>query len=97
MTMILPQDLLFQEVSIHYEERSGWVRIFTDAEFRAHPQLPVYLSGTLSHWFRERPQLCLRYIVPIIKGGDTVELHAWYDFNVFPAPSGEQATTPSRA
>jgi hypothetical protein len=96
MTITLPQDLLFQEVSIHFEERNGWVRIFTDAEFRAHPQLPLFLSGTLTQWFRERPQLCLRCVVPIGKGGDTVELHAWYDLNLFPAPSSGQATAPSR-
>jgi hypothetical protein len=94
--MIRQQDMLFQQVSIHYEERSGWVRIFTEAEFHSHSQLPLYLSETLSHWFRQHPQLCLRDLVPINRGGDTVELHAWYDLHVFPAPSGGQTEVSSR-
>jgi hypothetical protein len=53
--------------------------------------LPLFLSGTLSHWFRERPQHRPRCIVPISKGGDTVELHAWYGLQVSPAPSVGQA------
>lgn len=95
--MIPPRDLPFpQPVSIHYEERNGLVRIFTDLEFRAHPQLPLYLSQTLSHWFHEHPQFCLRDVVPINRGGDMVELHAWYDLRVFPAPSNGQTEVSSR-
>jgi hypothetical protein len=94
--LILPQDLLCQEVSIHFEERSGWVRIYTDAEFRGHPMLPVYLSGTLTQWFRDRPHLRMRCVAPINKGGDTVELHAWFDLQVFPAPPNGRVPAPSR-
>jgi hypothetical protein len=81
--MSLPQDALFEEVQVHYQSMDGWVRIFADPEALAHPQLPLYLSGTLTHFFRLNPQLHLRCVVPISKGGDTVELHAWYDRHVF--------------
>jgi hypothetical protein len=85
------KDLLSQEVKVHYEDRNGWVRIFTDPEFFSYPQLPVCLSGTLTHWFKERPQFHLRCLLPICRGGDTVELHAWYDLHVFPSPGQVQS------
>jgi hypothetical protein len=94
--LALPQDVLFQEVNIHFEERNGWLRVYTDAEFHAHPLLPSYLSYTLTQWFRERPQYHLRCVAPIDKGGDTVELHAWFDMHVFAAPSNGRAPAPSR-
>ena len=97
MTLILPQDLLCQEVSIHYEERSGWVRIYTDAEFHPHPLLPLYLAGTLTQWFHDRPQFRVRCVVPMDREGNTVELHAWFDLHVFPTPSNGRTPTPSRA
>jgi hypothetical protein len=78
-----PQDVLFQEAQVHYQNQDGWVRIYADDECHAHPQLPLYLSGTLAYFFRSNPQLHLRCVVPFSKGGDTVELHAWYDRHVF--------------
>jgi hypothetical protein len=67
----------------------GWVRICA-----GHQELPddlaVYLSQALSHWFRQRPQLHMRCVVPIQKDGNTVELHAWYDAHLFPALQGPE-------
>jgi hypothetical protein len=48
--------------------------------------LPLILSQCAAEWFRKRPNLRLRFIVPIQKDGDTVELHAWFDAHVFPPP-----------
>lgn len=84
-----PQDLLFTDVPIHFEERGGWVRFFTDPEFFSAPRLSVYLAGTLHLWFQQRPEFHLRCVLPFAKGGDTVELMAWYDLHVFPA-SGQK-------
>jgi hypothetical protein len=40
-------------------------------------------SHSLSEWFRQRPNLRMRCIVPVSKNGDTIELHAWYEMHVF--------------
>jgi hypothetical protein len=69
--------------NVHQEDMGGWVRIFAD---RPAPtdDLPYFLSGALADWFRERPQFRLRFVVPIQRAGDTVELHAWYEVHVLP-------------
>jgi len=72
----------------------GWVRVFPGRTSDLPEDLPVYLSQTLAEWFRQRPHLRLRCVVPVSKDGETVELHAWYDGHLFPptpvgpAPSG---------
>jgi hypothetical protein len=53
-------------------------------------ELGVWLSHALTEWFRQRPHLRLRCIVPVLREGDTCELRAWYDLHVFPDLSGQQ-------
>jgi hypothetical protein len=55
-------------------------------------ELPVWLSHALTEWFRQRPQLHLRAVVPVVRDGDTVEMHAWYALHVFPDISGHNPT-----
>lgn len=86
----LPQDLLFQDVPVLYQDRQGWVRFSTEPRFLAHPELPVILCGTLTRWFRENSQFHLRCVLPFNKGGNTVELHAWYDLHAFPPPAANK-------
>jgi hypothetical protein len=62
----------------------GWVRIFLQAG-TPHRDLPVYLSQTLTDWFRTRPAFRLKCVVSITRDGDTVELHAWYEAHLFNA------------
>jgi len=50
------------------------------------PDLPAYLSLTLTEWFRQRPQLRMRTVLAVTREGSTVELHAWYELHVFPGP-----------
>lgn len=64
--------------------------MFTDKLATVPDDLAVYLSQALSEWFRQRPQLHLRCVVPIQRDGNTVELHAWYDAHLFPALQGPQ-------
>jgi hypothetical protein len=69
----------------------GWVR-FCAGKVNLPDDLPIFLSQALSGWFRQRPYLRMRCVVPIQQDGNTVELHAWYDAYVFqplqgPAPS----------
>jgi hypothetical protein len=52
--------------------------------------LPVYLSQALSGWFRQRPQLRMRCVVPVQRDGNTVEPHAWYEARLFPPVQGPQ-------
>jgi hypothetical protein len=52
--------------------------------------LAVYLSQALTEWFRQRPHLRMRCVLPITRDGKTVELHAWYDAHLFPVYQGPQ-------
>jgi hypothetical protein len=65
------------------------VRFFTDRKHNGHSELPVFLSHSLTQWFRERGALRLSAVVPVCKDGDTVELHAWYLLQIFPDVSGQ--------
>ena len=70
---------------VHQDDMGGWLRVHADGS--SFPEnLPVILSQILAEWFRQRPNLHLRFVVPIQKDGDTVELHAWFDVHVFPLP-----------
>ena len=72
------------KVPVHAEDMGGWVRVFTDKLGPLPDAFPLFLSASLADWFRQRPQLRLRTIVPITKDGTTMELHAWFDMHVFP-------------
>jgi hypothetical protein len=63
-------------------DMGGWVRV--RASGNIPDDLPVFLSHTLTKWFRERPPLRLTCVVPISRDGTTVELHGWYECHVFP-------------
>jgi hypothetical protein len=76
--------------NIHSKDMGGWVRVYPDSTASLPEDLAVYLSHALTQWFRERPQLRMRCVVPIQRDGDTVELHAWFDLGVFPDLSGQQ-------
>jgi hypothetical protein len=78
-------------VDVHTQDMGGWVRVFTDPG-RLSDELPLYLSHALTEWFRQRPQLRVRFAVPVSKDGETVELHAWYDMVLFPDVSAKEPT-----
>jgi len=67
---------------IHTIDMGGWLRVCMG---RGEPagELAVYLSHALTGWFRANPQFRLRFVVPISRDGDTMELHAWYDQILF--------------
>jgi hypothetical protein len=50
-------------------------------------EVAKFLSHALTERRRMRPQLRLRFAIPISRDGDTVELHAWYDQVQFPDAS----------
>jgi hypothetical protein len=64
-------------------DMGGWVRI-SAGRHNLPDDLPVYLSRVLADWFRQRPHLRMRCVVPIQHDGNTVELHAWYEAHLFP-------------
>jgi hypothetical protein len=72
---------------IGQHDMGGWVRIVAGRQ-DLPDDLPVYLSSVLAEWFRQRPQLRMRCVVPINQDGCTVELHAWYEAHVFPPAQG---------
>jgi hypothetical protein len=75
--------------NVHQADMGGWVRVFTDSTATVPEDLAVFLSHALTEWFRQRPQLRMRAVVPVTRGGSTVELHAWYDLGVLPDLAGQ--------
>ena len=71
------------QFKIAHRDMGGWVRVWLESG-AASDELPAFLSHVLAEWFRQRPQLRMRVVVPIQKDGDTVELHAWFDRAVVP-------------
>jgi hypothetical protein len=69
---------------VHTQDMGGWVRVFGDQRHDLPPDLPVFLSHSLTAWLRQRPQLRLIVVVAVSREGNTVELHAWYEQHVFP-------------
>jgi hypothetical protein len=64
-------------------DMGGWERVIAGPGTHP-PDLPAFLSHHLTNWFRQRPHLRMRCVLPINKDGSTVELHAWYDAVLFP-------------
>jgi hypothetical protein len=56
----------------------GWVRVYL-GQGDPSGEVACYLSHALNGWFRERPHLRLRFVLPVTRNGHTVELHAWYE------------------
>jgi hypothetical protein len=63
---------------IGQHDMGGWLRVFV-GHGEAPADLHLYLSHALTGFFRKNAHLRVRFVVPIQKDGDTVELHAWYD------------------
>jgi hypothetical protein len=68
------------------QDMGGWTRTSADYSGPTPDGLARALSHHLTAWFRANRHLRIRCVVPINKGGDTVELHAWYDQVHFPDP-----------
>ena len=71
---------------VHQDDLGGWVRVHAEPTAVVPDNLAFFLSRVLADWFRQRPHLRMRTVVPVCRDGTTVELHAWYDLHVFPAP-----------
>lgn len=67
-------------------DMGGWARVYLS---QGEPTCEVarFLSRSLTEWMRKCPHLNVRFIVPISSGGDTAELHAWYDQESLPHSS----------
>jgi hypothetical protein len=76
--------------NVHSDDMGGWVRVHTDLKGTVPADLGHYLSLALTDWFRQRPQLRMRCVVPINRDGNTVELHAWFDAHTFPPTPSSQ-------
>jgi hypothetical protein len=66
------------QFKIAQHDLGGWVRVYLEGG-EPPGDLPFYLSHALTDWFRHHAHLRMRLVVPIVRGGETVELHAWYD------------------
>jgi hypothetical protein len=84
------------KVEIHHQDMGGWVRVWMDKKATFTDEVPLYLSLSLTEWFRQRPQLRLLFAVPVNEDGNTVELHGWFSLNQFPDISGKKAEPQSK-
>src|SRR5262245_58224361 len=71
------------EIGAH--DMGGWVRVIA-GKGTLPEAIGACLSQHLAYWFRDRPQLRLRFVVPINRDGTTIELHGWYDVHLLPPP-----------
>jgi hypothetical protein len=83
-------------IDIACDDMGGWVRVRAVAQ-DLPPDVVVFLSQALSDWFRKRPHLGMRCVMPGQGEGDTVEIHAWYDAHLFPALQGRKRSQPGRS
>lgn len=51
--------------NVHSVDMGGWVRIHTDKLAHVPDDLGMFLFSALADWFRARPQLRMRCVVPI--------------------------------
>ena len=65
-------------IAINQQDMGGWVRVYL-GQGDPGGDVASYLSHALNGWFRERPHLRLRFVLPVSRQGNTVELHAWYE------------------
>jgi hypothetical protein len=65
-------------IGINQLDMGGWVRVYL-GQGDPTGEVACYLSHALNGWFRERPHLRLRFVLPVTRNGQTVELHAWYE------------------
>lgn len=42
-------------------------------------ELPQWLNSALTDWLRERPEIVVRAVLPIIACGTLMGIHVWYD------------------
>jgi hypothetical protein len=76
------------DVGVH--DMGGWVRVIAGGTAPQDGNLPFYLADRLSHWLGENAHRRLLCVVPISRDGNTVELHAWYEYsypNYVPLPA----------
>jgi len=65
-------------IGINQLDMGGWVRVYL-GQGEPTGEIAHFLSHALNGWFRERPHLRLRLVLPVTRNGNTVELHAWYE------------------
>jgi len=59
--------------------REGWV-CFMAAEQPSKPdEVPLYLSKTVAAWLKQTPSLTVRATLPIVRKGNTIAVHVWFD------------------
>ena len=65
------------------ERGPGWiVCVPSSSDPPPDDKLPFALSQGLDQWLRAQPAVRVRSTLPIIKGGDTIGIHVWYDGEV---------------
>lgn len=60
------------------EDHMGFVRVFM-GHGEPTGELARYLSATLAQWITQHPELRVIAVVPVVRDGDTAELHAWFE------------------
>jgi hypothetical protein len=83
-------DYTLGKSNIRCEERGGWVRVYAEPPGPPATELALHLSQALITWFRDHPHLHPVQVSPMVRGGNTAELHCWYGIHTFPVVQGPE-------
>ena len=63
------------KIDIGLVHKGGWVRVRLSRQYDLPEDIHAVMSSCLAKWFKDRPHLRLRFVVPIQRDGTTVEMH----------------------
>ena len=84
-------DYTLGESNIRCEDRGGWLRVYAEPPGPPATELALHLSQALTAWLSDHRHLHLSQVIPVVRGGNTVELHCWLGIHSFPAVQGPEA------
>jgi hypothetical protein len=70
------------KVNILVEKKSeGYVIIAPDKIDNLDEGTPIFVSRTVESWLKDHPEAKIRCALPIVRQGDTLAVHLWFDEN----------------
>ena len=84
------RDNALEESNIRCEDMGGWLRVYAEPPIPPASDLALHLSQALTAWLSDRRHLHLCQVIPMNRGGNTVDLHCWCGIHTFPAVQGPE-------
>ena len=58
---------------------TGWAVFLASGTPPKPEDLPLYLSEAVAAWLKQTPSLTVRATLPIVRNGNTIAVHVWFD------------------